>query len=253
MPKTASARITGWEWIRQKIKISTKGPDPTSGRFEEIAFRRRDIKRGKFLFLSIWHLLGRHAKNQTERHQRRTPIESIISTCFRTGTKRWWETMFRSWTILQEGSWNIDSTRRNHLQGRWIFHITEIQKTSYGRQPKDAFRKTGNRNGFANCCLVAWHVTRRGPTSLKIWELSKEQTIARKNSLQMARSRRVGMNSHEMGPHERQGNILVVVNASSGLIKAFPTNDSDNGPEFISDDFKTWCKFHWIHEIQSPI
>ena len=74
-----------------------------------------------------------------------------------------------------------------------------------------------------------------------------------------------------------QGNILVIVNAGSGWIEAFPAGNrtsqtvkvflsqifarfgiprtlvSDNGPEFVSCDLKQWCESLGIKKMESPI
>ena len=72
------------------------------------------------------------------------------------------------------------------------------------------------------------------------------------------------------------GNILVIVDAGSGLIEAFPEGNrtsetvkiylsqsfarfgitktlvSDNGPEFVSVDLKQWCESLGIKKMESP-
>ena len=74
-----------------------------------------------------------------------------------------------------------------------------------------------------------------------------------------------------------QGNILVIVDAGSGWIEAFPAGNrtsqtvkvhlsqifarfgiprifvSDNGPEFLSSDLKQWCESLGIKKLESPI
>ena len=74
-----------------------------------------------------------------------------------------------------------------------------------------------------------------------------------------------------------QGNILVIVDAGSGWIEAFPAGNrtsetvkiylsqifarfgipktlvSDNGPEFVSGDLKQWCESLGIKKIESPV
>ena len=74
-----------------------------------------------------------------------------------------------------------------------------------------------------------------------------------------------------------QGNILVIVEAGSGWIEAFPAGNrtsetvkiylsqifarfgipktlvSDNGPEFVSGDLKQWCESLGIKKIESPV
>ena len=74
-----------------------------------------------------------------------------------------------------------------------------------------------------------------------------------------------------------QGNILVIVDAGSGWIEAFPAGNrtsetvkiylsqivarfgipktlvSDDGPEFISGDLKQWCESLRIREMESPV
>ena len=74
-----------------------------------------------------------------------------------------------------------------------------------------------------------------------------------------------------------QGNILVIVDAGSGWIEAFPAGNrtsqtvkvylsqifarfgiprtlvSDNGPEFVSSDLKQWCELLGIKKMESPI
>ena len=74
-----------------------------------------------------------------------------------------------------------------------------------------------------------------------------------------------------------QGNILKIVDAGSGWIEAFPAGNrtsetviiylsqifarfgipktlvSDNGPEFVSEDFKQWCESLGIKKIESPV
>ena len=74
-----------------------------------------------------------------------------------------------------------------------------------------------------------------------------------------------------------QGNILVIVDAESSWIEAFPAGNrtsqtvkvylsqifarfgipralvSDNGPEFVSSDLKQWCESLRIKKMESPI
>ena len=74
-----------------------------------------------------------------------------------------------------------------------------------------------------------------------------------------------------------QGNILVIVDAGSGSIEAFPAGNrtsetvkiylsqifarfgisktlvSNNGPEFVSGDLKHWCESLAIEKIESPV
>ena len=74
-----------------------------------------------------------------------------------------------------------------------------------------------------------------------------------------------------------QGNILVIVDAGSGWIEAFPAGNrtseiikvylsqifarfgipktivSDNGPEFVSGDLKQWCESLGMKKMESPI
>ena len=74
-----------------------------------------------------------------------------------------------------------------------------------------------------------------------------------------------------------QGNILVIVDAGSGWIEAFPAGKrtsetvkidlsqsfarfgiprtlvSDNGPEFVSGDLKQWCQSLGIRKTESPV
>ena len=74
-----------------------------------------------------------------------------------------------------------------------------------------------------------------------------------------------------------QGNILVIVDAGSGWIEAFPAGNrtsetvklylsqifarfgipktlvSDNGPEFVSGDLKQWCESLGIKKKESPV
>ena len=74
-----------------------------------------------------------------------------------------------------------------------------------------------------------------------------------------------------------QGNILVIADAGSGRIEAFPAGNgtsqtakahfsqmfarfgiprilvSDNGPEFVSGDLKQWCESLVIKKMESPI
>ena len=74
-----------------------------------------------------------------------------------------------------------------------------------------------------------------------------------------------------------QDNILVIVDAGSGWIEAFPAGNrtsetvkiylsqifarlgipktlvSDNGPEFVSGDLKQWCESLGIKKIESPV
>ena len=81
----------------------------------------------------------------------------------------------------------------------------------------------------------------------------------------------------DWGYVEDQGNILVIVDAGSGWIEAFPAGNgtsqtvkvylsqifarfgiprtlvSDNGPEFVSSDLKQWCESLGIKKMESPI
>ena len=81
----------------------------------------------------------------------------------------------------------------------------------------------------------------------------------------------------DWGYVEDQGNILVIVDAGSGWIEAFPAGNrtsetvkiylsqifarfgipktlvSDNGPEFVSGDLKQWCESLGIKKIESPV
>ena len=74
-----------------------------------------------------------------------------------------------------------------------------------------------------------------------------------------------------------QGNILVIIDAGSGWIEAFPVGNrtsetvkiylsqifasfgipkilvSDNGPEFVSGDLKQWCESLRIKKMESPV
>ena len=74
-----------------------------------------------------------------------------------------------------------------------------------------------------------------------------------------------------------QGNILVIVDAGSGWIEAFPVGNrtsekvkihlsqifarfgipktlvSDNGPEFVSGNLKQWCESPGIKKMESPV
>ena len=74
-----------------------------------------------------------------------------------------------------------------------------------------------------------------------------------------------------------QGNILVIVDAGSGWIEAFPVGNrtsetvkiylsqifasfgipktivSDNGPEYVSGDLKQWCESLGIKKMESPV
>ena len=81
----------------------------------------------------------------------------------------------------------------------------------------------------------------------------------------------------DWGYTKDQGNILVIVDAGSGWIEAFPAGNrtsetvkiylsqifarfgipktlvSDNGPEFVSDDLKQWCESLGIKKMESPV
>ena len=81
----------------------------------------------------------------------------------------------------------------------------------------------------------------------------------------------------DWGYVKEQGNILVIVDAGSGSIEAFPAGNrtsetlkiylsqifarfgipktlvSDNGPEFVSGDLKQWCESLGIKKMESPV
>ena len=83
--------------------------------------------------------------------------------------------------------------------------------------------------------------------------------------------------SMDWGYVKDQGNILVIVDARSGWIEAFPAGNrtsqtvkvhlsqifarfgiprilvSDNGPEFVISDLKQWCESMGIKKMESPI
>ena len=123
----ADRLLSWWDSFTNRV-ICARRANPTSGRYEPTVFRSRETRKGKNWFLSEWHLFCTHADNQAERHQKRPPFESNNLRCLQVATMWLLETMIGSYITLQGRSWNIENTRRHHLQGVLHFVLPKFRK-----------------------------------------------------------------------------------------------------------------------------